>query len=152
MRRFVSKLRFVPVLAVLVFLMAMTFTHADEVPYSRNMPFLDMVTRKTDCLMTTEVNDNNCVQMTRQIKALMAAMAAAICTIATVTTTYRLLTSIYAALAGFTALKAVFHQFMYITNGDLTIPALLVSASLVTIGGLAAGALLDWRENDDAGD
>ena len=148
--RFTSKLPIVVRVAVVFALVAMLVPHADDLPLSgERTGFLDIVMDNTDCATSAGAGDDDCAQTGRQIRSLMAAMATAICTIAAVTSNRRW-TIIYGYIAGLTALKAVFNQFMYITNGDLTLPILIVSAAALITGAVSIGAFFGGRSPEPA--
>ena len=148
--RFTSKLPIVVRVAIVFALVAMLVPHADDLPLSgEGSGFLDMVMDNTDCGTCTGAGNDDCAQIIRQIRSLMAAMAAAFCTIAAVSSNRRW-TIIYGYFAGVTALKAVFNQFMYITNGDLTLPILIVIAAGLITGAVSIGAFFGGRTREPA--
>jgi hypothetical protein len=145
MRRFTSKLPVVVGIAVAFSLMAMLVPHADDLPLSGETPgFLNIVMDNTDCATNAGVGNEDCTQTIRQIRSLMAAMVTAICTIAAVASNGRW-TVIYGCIAGLTALKAVFNQFMYITNGDLTLPILIIATAALITWAASIGAFFGSR-------
>ena len=146
MRRFTSKLPVVVGVAVAFSLVAMLVPHVDDLSLSGGKTgFLDIVMDNTGCATSAGVGNDDCAQTIRQIRSLMAAMVTAICTIAAVTSNRRG-TVIYGCIAGLTALKAVFNQFMYITNGDLTLPILIVATAALITGAASIGAFFGSRE------
>ena len=133
--------------AALFSLIAISVTHFDGLPYSLNKPFLDAVRENTPCGTSTNANVENCIQTRRQIRSLIAAMAAAIFTVAAATTSSKAGTVAYGIGAGVTALKAVYNQMMYITNGDLTLPIIILAVAAILILPLG-GALLAKPSKD----
>lgn len=144
-----SKLTYAIGAAVLFSLVAIGVPHTDELPFTHGTPFHDNVMKETDCATNAEAGNDDCVQAIRQIQSLVAAMAAAICTIAAVAESNRRGQVVYGSIAGVTALKAVFHQFMYITDGNLMVAyPIIVVAAMPTV--LVGAALLfgDRRSNE----
>ena len=145
-----AKLPDVIMLAAAVSLVAMALTHTDLLPPSHRTPILDIVMDETNCAVYADAGKDDCTQIIIQIRSLFAAMAAAICTISAVAASTKRREIIYGVLAGLTALKAVFHQFMYITDGDLTIPLIIVIvAAMLAVG--PGIVLLFGRGNSNAG-
>ncbi|MCY4558775.1 MAG: hypothetical protein OXF79_20835 [Chloroflexi bacterium] len=132
MHSFMSKMPGLIMVAVVVSLVAMALTHMDLLPPSYRTPILDMVRDETDCATATGKDD--CAHTVMQLRSLMAALAAAMCTISTVAASTRKWQAIYGSIAGLAALKAVFHQFMYIMDGSLTIPlTVVIVAAMVSV-------------------
>ena len=116
----------------LLSLMAIFVTHVDDLPPDRPAWFLEQVGGNTDCENHDLESNDGCIQTVRQIQAVVAAMAAGVLTIAAAAATVHI-QAIFVALAGVTALKAAFHQMMYVTNGDLTLPFIIVGAAAVLL-------------------
>lgn len=130
-----SKLPYVIGAAVWFSLVVMAIPHTDDLPATQTTPFHDIVVEETDCATNTEAGNDDCVQTIIQVRSLVAAMAAAICTIAAVAESNRRWQVVYGSIAGVTALKAIFHQFMYVTDGNLMIAfPVVVVATLLTVG------------------
>ena len=121
--------------SVLVSLMGILVTHADQVNLSSYTPFLDAVKEHTTCAASTD----GCVQTVRQIRSLIAALAAAVCTIATAITTSKRRQVAYCVLAGTAGLKAVFNQMMYITGGDLMLPIIIMIVAVLCAAAMGGG-------------
>lgn len=123
---------------------AILMSHTDELyalSGAWSTPFLDLMRNTTDCGMKPVTDSGNCVQVARQMKSLIAAMVAALLTILSVTAAGRSLTLAFGVAAGASALKAVYHQTMYIADGNVMLPILiLVVASFPSIG-IAIGFL-----------
>ena len=134
------------IVAILVIISAaaILMAHADEL-YSlagaRSTPFLDLARDHTNCSTKPDTDNGNCVQTVRQMKSLIAAMVAALFTILSVTATQRLLTITFGIIAGATALKAVFHQTMYITDGNTTLPVLILAVAILPSIGVGIAIL-----------
>ena len=55
---------------------------------------------------------------------------------------------IYGIIAGLLALKAVFDQFMYLTNGDITLPVIIIVVGALITVPLGIGVFLGGRLSD----
>ena len=114
-------------------LMAILITEVDDLPPPSYTPFFNLVQNHTDCCTVADASGDDCIQTVRQTRSLVSAMAAAIFTIISATATEKWRVASVVAAGGF-ALKAVFNQMMYISNGDLTFPiAILVVSALCTV-------------------
>lgn len=127
-------------------LMAILVIHFEDLTPGSYTPYFTTVQNLTECGIATGPNGDDCVQIARQVRSLATAMAAAIFTISAATGIRQAWSGV---AAGLLAIKAVFHQMMYITNGDPMLPiALVVVAGLCTMVAIVPWMIVLSRERD----
>ena len=129
-------------LAIAAFVLSMlviTITHTSELNFGGITHFDTLVREETNCTTDADTKTNTCTEVTAQIRALAAAMAAAVLTIATVIVTSKPQILFYGIWAGITALKAVFHQTMSMTNGEITLPLVILGVAIFITIPVAVG-------------
>ena len=140
------------IIAVTVFsAMAITVVHVDEIPSTSGEAFERIVREETRCATSPNANDDACAQMVRQMRSVTSALVTAMLTVATAMAGSRGATAVFGILAGVAATKAVYHQTMHITNGDPTLPIIILGTAGILTAVIGVGMILAILYEREAG-
>jgi len=140
------------IIAVTVFsAMAITVVHVDEIPGTSGETFERIVREETRCATSPNANDDACTQIVRQMRSVTSALATAMLTIAAEMVSSRGATAVFGILAGVAATKAVYHQTMHITNGDFTLPIIILAAAGILTVAISVGMIVAIVREREAG-
>ena len=130
------------IIATIFSAMAITVVHVDDMPWVSDKILERVAREETRCATSPNANIDACTQVVRQMKAVTSALAAALLTIAAAMSSPGRATASFGILAGVVAIKAAYHQTMHITNGDLTLPIIILGSAVLLTVAIASGAII----------